>query len=51
MPQLSPMLGFVMFAVILSSYVVILCNLSKKTPFVAPTKLSKSEKLSFSFFK
>nr|YP_010429289.1 ATP synthase F0 subunit 8 [Polycera hedgpethi]USQ67468.1 ATP synthase F0 subunit 8 [Polycera hedgpethi] len=51
MPQLSPMLGFVMYTVVLGSYLVLLCSLSKKSPFVSNTKMSKSDKLSFSFFK
>nr|YP_009378960.1 ATP synthase F0 subunit 8 [Nembrotha kubaryana]ARI43828.1 ATP synthase F0 subunit 8 [Nembrotha kubaryana] len=50
MPQLSPMLGFLIFASTLGCYFILLCSLSKKTPFVIPTKLSKSEKLSLLFF-
>nr|YP_010429302.1 ATP synthase F0 subunit 8 [Goniobranchus leopardus]USQ67481.1 ATP synthase F0 subunit 8 [Goniobranchus leopardus] len=51
MPQLSPMLGFLMFMVVLFAYLILLCGLSKKTPFITTTKLSKSSKSSFSFFK
>nr|YP_010574751.1 ATP synthase F0 subunit 8 [Doris odhneri]UZI00322.1 ATP synthase F0 subunit 8 [Doris odhneri] len=51
MPQLSPMLGFFMFIVVLSCYIVLLCGVSKKSPFVKSTKLAKAGKASFSFFK
>nr|YP_010373178.1 ATP synthase F0 subunit 8 [Cadlina japonica]UPI11644.1 ATP synthase F0 subunit 8 [Cadlina japonica] len=50
MPQLSPMLGFLMFIFILAFYLVLLCGLSKKSPFIMPTKVSKSNKISVSFF-
>nr|YP_010121341.1 ATP synthase F0 subunit 8 [Ceratodoris hiroi]QRC77956.1 ATP synthase F0 subunit 8 [Ceratodoris hiroi] len=50
MPQLSPMLGFVMFLVVLSLYIVLLCGMSKKTPFLKTSKMGKSNKMSFHFF-
>nr|UBU97372.1 ATP synthase F0 subunit 8 [Asteronotus hepaticus] len=51
MPQLSPMLGFFMYLVVLLLYIVLFCGLSKKVPFVSSTKMGKSAKLSLSFFK
>nr|YP_010970203.1 ATP synthase F0 subunit 8 [Phyllidiopsis shireenae]WNR50792.1 ATP synthase F0 subunit 8 [Phyllidiopsis shireenae] len=50
MPQLSPMLGFFMFLFILTSYIILLCGLSKKHLFVTPTKISKSTKISILYF-
>nr|YP_010574764.1 ATP synthase F0 subunit 8 [Verconia nivalis]UZI00335.1 ATP synthase F0 subunit 8 [Verconia nivalis] len=50
MPQLSPMLGFLMSATVLFFYVILLCGLSKKNSHVSPTKLGKSSKSSFYFF-
>nr|YP_010970151.1 ATP synthase F0 subunit 8 [Phyllidia picta]WNR50662.1 ATP synthase F0 subunit 8 [Phyllidia picta] len=50
MPQLSPMLGFFMFMVILSSYFFLLSSLSKKTSFVSFTKMSKTKKNSLPYF-
>nr|UEX93281.1 ATP synthase F0 subunit 8 [Phyllidiella sp. Nanhai]WNR50714.1 ATP synthase F0 subunit 8 [Phyllidiella pustulosa] len=51
MPQLSPMLGFVMFLTVLASYFLLMCALSKKHSFINPTKVSKSEKTSLSYFQ
>nr|YP_010170649.1 ATP synthase F0 subunit 8 [Doriprismatica atromarginata]QRZ60631.1 ATP synthase F0 subunit 8 [Doriprismatica atromarginata] len=51
MPQLSPMLAFFMFAIVLAAYIILFSSLSKKDPFVFSTKLSKSSKKSFTFFK
>nr|UYI30958.1 ATP synthase subunit 8 [Ceratosoma sp. HG0001] len=51
MPQLSPMLGFLMFITVLLSYVVLLCGLSKKVPFINQTKLTKSSSKSLYYFK
>nr|YP_010373165.1 ATP synthase F0 subunit 8 [Aldisa cooperi]UPI11631.1 ATP synthase F0 subunit 8 [Aldisa cooperi] len=51
MPQLSPMLGFVMFIFILSFYVVLMSAMNKKTPFISKTEMNKSKKISMSFFK
>nr|YP_010996927.1 ATP synthase F0 subunit 8 [Dendrodoris krusensternii]WPH63911.1 ATP synthase F0 subunit 8 [Dendrodoris krusensternii] len=50
MPQLSPMLGDIMFLAILGFYFVLMCALSKKHPFVSSTKVSKSTKMSFPYF-
>nr|NP_702982.1 ATP synthase F0 subunit 8 [Tyrannodoris europaea]AAL91059.1 ATP synthase F0 subunit 8 [Tyrannodoris europaea] len=49
MPQLSPMMGFVIFATVLFCYYVLLCSLSKKTPFVQTTKLGDGSKPSYSY--
>nr|YP_010373204.1 ATP synthase F0 subunit 8 [Cadlina olgae]UPI11670.1 ATP synthase F0 subunit 8 [Cadlina umiushi] len=51
MPQLSPMLGFLMFIFVLTFYLILLCGLSKKNPFILSTKMSKSNKISASFFQ
>nr|YP_010429315.1 ATP synthase F0 subunit 8 [Glossodoris acosti]USQ67494.1 ATP synthase F0 subunit 8 [Glossodoris acosti] len=51
MPQLSPMLGFLMFIMVLSAYFILLSSLSKKAPFVLTTKQKKSSQGSFGFFK
>nr|WNR50727.1 ATP synthase F0 subunit 8 [Phyllidiella sp. a LZ-2021] len=50
MPQLSPMLGFVMFITVLTSYFLLMCALSKKHSFINPTKVNKSEKMSLPYF-
>nr|YP_009271543.1 ATP synthase F0 subunit 8 [Hypselodoris festiva]ANX10023.1 ATP synthase F0 subunit 8 [Hypselodoris festiva] len=51
MPQLSPMLSFLIFITILFFYIVLLSGLSKKFPFIHQTKMSKSFKKSFKVFK
>nr|YP_010970177.1 ATP synthase F0 subunit 8 [Phyllidiella zeylanica]WNR50753.1 ATP synthase F0 subunit 8 [Phyllidiella zeylanica]WNR50766.1 ATP synthase F0 subunit 8 [Phyllidiella zeylanica] len=51
MPQLSPMLGFIMFIAVLTSYFLLMCALSKKHSFVSPTKVNKSEKTSLPYFQ
>nr|YP_010574738.1 ATP synthase F0 subunit 8 [Carminodoris armata]UZI00308.1 ATP synthase F0 subunit 8 [Carminodoris armata] len=51
MPQLSPMLGFFMYLMVLCLYIVLFCGLSKKAPFISSTKVGKSSKLSLPFFK
>nr|YP_010373191.1 ATP synthase F0 subunit 8 [Cadlina koreana]UPI11657.1 ATP synthase F0 subunit 8 [Cadlina koreana] len=51
MPQLSPMLGFLMFIFILTFYIILLCGLSKKNPFIMSTKVAKSNKKSIFFFQ
>nr|YP_009250786.1 ATP synthase F0 subunit 8 [Phyllidia ocellata]AMY15489.1 ATP synthase F0 subunit 8 [Phyllidia ocellata]WNR50649.1 ATP synthase F0 subunit 8 [Phyllidia ocellata] len=50
MPQLSPMLGFFMFTVILFSYFFLLSSLSKKAPFISSTKVKKTKKVSLPYF-
>nr|YP_010388424.1 ATP synthase F0 subunit 8 [Phyllidia elegans]UPP55826.1 ATP synthase F0 subunit 8 [Phyllidia elegans] len=50
MPQLSPMFGFFMFMVILSSYFFLLSGLSKKASFISFTKVSKTKSISLPYF-
>nr|YP_010837448.1 ATP synthase F0 subunit 8 [Doto coronata]WGC93413.1 ATP synthase F0 subunit 8 [Doto coronata] len=50
MPQLSPMMGFMMFLFILSSYFLFISSISKKPAKVQPSKTLKSTKNSFSAF-
>nr|YP_010352820.1 ATP synthase F0 subunit 8 [Dermatobranchus otome]UOD76588.1 ATP synthase F0 subunit 8 [Dermatobranchus otome]UOD76601.1 ATP synthase F0 subunit 8 [Dermatobranchus otome] len=51
MPQLSPMMGFMVFALVLSSYLVFFCGVSKKPAKISDTKMKMSEKSSLSIFK
>lgn len=50
MPQLRPIIGFVMFLFILAAYFLFISGISKKPAKVQPSKLSKSRKSSFSAF-
>nr|WNV61888.1 ATP synthase F0 subunit 8 [Chromodoris annae] len=51
MPQLSPMLGFLMFFVVLSSYLFLVCSFSKGAPFIGPTMgLSRTSEKHFQPF-
>nr|YP_009445822.1 ATP synthase F0 subunit 8 [Chromodoris annae]ATX68410.1 ATP synthase F0 subunit 8 [Chromodoris annae] len=51
MPQLSPMLGFLMFFVILSSYLLLVCSFSKGAPYISSTKgLSQNSEKHFQPF-
>nr|YP_009445806.1 ATP synthase F0 subunit 8 [Hypselodoris apolegma]ATX68394.1 ATP synthase F0 subunit 8 [Hypselodoris apolegma] len=51
MPQLSPMMGVLMFATILFFYIMLLSGLSKKIPFIKHTHVKKSFKKSFKMFE
>nr|YP_010970164.1 ATP synthase F0 subunit 8 [Phyllidiella hageni]WNR50675.1 ATP synthase F0 subunit 8 [Phyllidiella hageni]WNR50688.1 ATP synthase F0 subunit 8 [Phyllidiella hageni]WNR50701.1 ATP synthase F0 subunit 8 [Phyllidiella hageni] len=50
MPQLSPMMGFIMFLCVLASFFLLMCTLSLKHPFVKLTKMNKSSKTSLPYF-
>nr|AUJ21233.1 ATP synthase F0 subunit 8 [Hypselodoris bullocki] len=50
MPQLSPMLGMLIFLIVLFAYTILLSGLSKKMHFVQKTKMSESQKKSFKVF-
>nr|YP_010983249.1 ATP synthase F0 subunit 8 [Hypselodoris whitei]WOK01431.1 ATP synthase F0 subunit 8 [Hypselodoris whitei] len=50
MPQLSPMMGLLIFIAVLFSYTILLASLSKKAPLIRSTKMSKSFKKSLKVF-
>nr|YP_004222606.1 ATP synthase F0 subunit 8 [Notodoris gardineri]ABL09053.1 ATP synthase F0 subunit 8 [Notodoris gardineri] len=50
MPQLSPMLSFLMFSVVTLLYLALLSGVSKKAPYVGHTKMEKSVSSSSLFY-
>nr|YP_009827427.1 ATP synthase F0 subunit 8 [Hermissenda emurai]QIV24373.1 ATP synthase F0 subunit 8 [Hermissenda emurai] len=50
MPQLSPMMGFLMAAVTLSSLLCFLAGLSSTAPAIKPTKTAKKATAMFTLF-
>lgn len=51
MPQLRPILGVVMFVVILSLLIAFIARVSKKTPKISQRKIDTLKKPSFIIFK
>nr|YP_009136685.1 ATP synthase F0 subunit 8 [Tritonia tetraquetra]AKE07290.1 ATP synthase F0 subunit 8 [Tritonia tetraquetra] len=51
MPQLSPMMGFIMFLFVLSFYLAFFFGISKKPAKVSASKMETSSKPSLTIFK